>query len=147
MGVDETKWRLLKSETRGKSKVWWVWARRAHNAVHYTLDPRRSGGVAIRILRKYKGTIIVDGYQAYEAALKVNPAMKLANCWVHARRELLLYEDDPRAARALRIIARLYKLEAWARERALSPPELLRWRQRKTKPLLRAFFRWLGTLS
>ena len=53
MGVDETKWRLLKSETRGKSKVWWVWARRAHNAVHYTLDPSRSGEVAIRILRRW----------------------------------------------------------------------------------------------
>lgn len=146
MGVDETTWRLLKSETPGKSKAWWVWARRVENAVHYTLDPSRGSAVAIRLLQDYTGTIIVDGYSVYEKALKANPSMKLAHCWSHARRELLPFEDGTIAARALRVIRRMYRLEAWAREKGLSPPELLRWRQRKTKPLLQAFFRWVGGL-
>jgi transposase len=144
MGMDETKWLLLKSEVRGKSKTWWVWVRRVKDAVHYTLDPSRSKEVAIRLLQDYTGTVVADGYAAYEAALKANPRIKLANCWSHARRELLPFESDPRAARALRVIQRLYRLEAYAQEKAFSSSELLQWRQRKTQPLLRALFRWIG---
>jgi len=117
------------------------------DAVHYTLDPSRGNDVAIRLLKDFKGTVIADGYQPYEVALKHNPHMKLANCWSHARREVLPFEADPRGARVLRVIQRMYRLEAIAKERALSPPELLRWRQRKTRPLLTALFKWLQRLE
>ena len=147
MGIDETKWRLLKSEQRGKSATWWVWVRRVQNAVHYTLDERRTKAVALRLLKDYTGTIIADGYFAYESAAKANPELTLANCWSHARREVLPYEADPRGARVLRVIRRMYRLEAMAQKRGLSPPELLQWRQRKTRPLLEALFRWLHTLE
>ena len=147
MGIDETRWKLLKTEQQGKSKAWWVWVRRVKDAVHYTLDPSRGNDVAIRLLKDFKGTVIADGYRPYEVALKHNPHMKLANCWSHARREVLPFEADPRGARVLRVIQRMYRLEAIAKERALSPPELLRWRQRKTKPLLTALFKWLQRLE
>src|SRR5690606_8481854 len=120
IGADETKWRLLNSERRGKSKTWWVWARRAQDAIHYTLDPSRGKDVAIRLFENFAGTAIVDGYASYESALQANGKMKLANCWCHARRELLPFEQDPRAARVLRVVQRLYKLEAHARERAFT---------------------------
>jgi hypothetical protein len=41
----------------------------------------------------------------------------------------------------------MYRLEAIAAERELSPEKLLDWRQRKTKPLLDALFKWLATLA
>lgn len=147
MGIDETRWKLLTSEQKGKSKTWWVWARRVPAAVHYTLDPSRGNDVAIRLLKDFVGTAIADGYRPYEVALAANPNMKLANCWSHARREVLPFEHDPRAARVLRVIQRMYWLESIARARALSGDDLLRWRQRKTKPLLRALFKWLQTLA
>jgi transposase len=147
MGADETKWRLLVSEKRGKSKQWWVWVRRVDNAVHYTLDPRRSGEVALRLLGTYEGTVIVDGYGAYETVSKANPKLELAHCWTHARREVLPFEQDPRAARVLRVIARMYQLESRAKELGLGGNELLRWRQRKTRPLLEALFRWMDRLA
>jgi len=147
IGADETKWRLLASEKRGKSKVLWVWARRAPNAIHYTIDSSRGKEVAIRLLKQFKGTVIVDGYASYESALQANGKMKLANCWSHARREVLPFEQDPRAARVLRVIQRMYRLEAHARERGFSSSELLQWRQRKTRPLLHALFRWIATLE
>lgn len=28
MGIDETRWKLLKTEQKGKSKAWWVWGQR-----------------------------------------------------------------------------------------------------------------------
>jgi transposase len=98
-------------------------------------------------LKDFTGTVIADGYRAYEAALAANPKMKLANCWSHARREVLPFESDPRAARVLRVIQRMYRLEAVAKQRAMGTSELLRWRQRKTKPLLNALFKWLQTLA
>lgn len=147
MGIDETRWKLLKTEQKGKSKAWWAWVRRVPNAVHYTLDPSRGNDVAIRLLKDFAGTAIADGYRPYEVALAANPKMKLANCWSHARREVLPFESDPRAARALRVIQRMYRLEAIAKERAMEASDLLRWRQRKTKPLLKALFKWLQTLA
>lgn len=147
IGADETQWRLLNSERRGKSKVWWIWARRARDAIHYTLDPSRGKAVAIRLFDNFEGTAIVDGYAPYESARKRNGKMKLANCWCHARREVLPFEQDPRAARVLRVIQRMYRLEAQARKRAFTDQQLLEWRKRKTAPLLQAFFRWLRTLA
>ena len=142
IGADETSWRLLKSEKKGKSKTWWVWARRCDDAVHYTLNPSRGSKVAAELFDGYEGTVICDGYVAYESLLNSNPNVKLANCWSHARRELLLHEGDPMADRAIRVIRRLYRLEAIADDKP--PDELLKWRQRKTKPLLDAFFKWIA---
>ena len=145
VGVDETSWRLLKSDKKGKSKKWWVWARRVEDAVHYTLDASRGGQTAGKLLANYEGTVVCDGYQVYETLARDNPKLNLANCWAHARRELLPYELNPQARRALRVIQRLYSLERVAKDRKLSPEEWLIWRRRKTKPLLVAFFRWLDS--
>ena len=145
IGMDETPWKLLKSEKRGKSKKWWVWAQRADDAVYYHLDPSRGAKVVEQLLGDYAGTIIVDGYPTY-SSVERSPDSKfqLANCWSHARREVLPFEKDPRGGRVLRVIQRMYRLESAAKRRGLSPPELLQWRQRKTRPLLNALFRWIG---
>ena len=145
IGVDETSWRLLKSEQKGKSKVWWVWARCCDDAVHYTLDPSRSAETAKALLGKYSGTVLCDGYAAYESLARANPDLKLANCWAHARRELLPHEADRRAQRALRVIQRMYVLEK--RVRGRPPDEVLAQRQRKTRPLLEALFKWIDALA
>lgn len=147
MGMDETTWKLLKSEKEdGKSKTWWVWARRVPDAVHYTLDPSRGKEPATKLLQSFKGVLLVDGYSVYEAVSQSHPAISLAHCWSHARREVLPFEEDPRGARVLRVIQRMYRLEAIAKERKFDTAQWLAWRQRKTKPLLGAFFRWLETL-
>jgi len=145
ISIDETTWRVLKTEKRGKSKTWWVWARLCPNAVHYTLDPSRSGEVAATLLKDVNGIALCDGYAVYPKVAALNANLRLAHCWAHARRELLPFEKDPRARRALRVIQRMYHMESCADGKP--PDELLRVRQRKTKPLLRAFFRWLDSLA
>jgi transposase len=145
IGVDETSWRLLKGEKRGKSKTWWVWARHCPTAVHYTLDASRSGEVATKLLKDINGIVLCDGYAVYPKVAALNPNLRLANCWAHARRELLPFDKDPRARRALRVIQRMYRLESLAEDK--SAEELLRVRQQKTKPLLKAFFRWIDSLA
>jgi transposase len=148
IGADETTWRVLDTKKKkGQSEKWWVWARQCENAVHYTIDPSRSGAVAKELLGDFQGTVVCDGYSAYESLAKACPKIKLAHCWAHARRELLPYEKDFRAARTLRVIQRMYYLEKIAKERSYSEQKLTAWRRRKIKPLLQAFFRWLATLE
>ena len=147
IGAVETTWKLLKGNktSKGTSKQWWVWLRRADDAVHYTIDESRSAEVAKRLLGSYSGTVLCDGYSAYTNLAKANPHLKLSNCWTHARRDLLPFEGDPRGKRALRVIQRIYRLE-W-KVRGKPPDEIVAWRQRKTRKLLAAFFRWLDTLE
>jgi transposase len=145
VGVDESPWRLLKGDKRGKSKTWWVWARHCHSAVHYTLDPSRGSDTAAKLLSPINGIVLCDGYAVYPKVAAAHPGLRLAHCWAHARRELLPFEKDPRARRALAVIQRMYRLESLADGKP--PAELLRWRQRKTKPLLEAFFRWIDGLA
>jgi transposase len=145
IGIDETSWRLLKGEKRGKSKTWWVWARHCPTAVHYTLDPSRGGEVAAKLLSGVHGIALCDGYAVYPKIASLNPNLRLAHCWAHARRELLPFDKDPRARRAIRVIQRMYRLESLADGQP--DAERLRIRQRKTKPLLRAFFRWIDSLA
>jgi len=147
LGMDETRWKLLKTAKKGKSKCWWVWVQRTDDAVHYVLNPSRSGEVAKQLLTAYTGTVVVDGYSGYEMAERALAGVQLAHCWSHARREVLPFEKDPRAARVLGVIQRMYHLEALAKRKGLSQPELLQWRTRKTKPLLEALFRWLVQLE
>jgi hypothetical protein len=113
--------------------------------VHYTLDPSRSGEVATTLLKDVNGIALCDGYLVYPKVAALNPNLRLAHCWAHARRELLPFDKDPRARHAIRVIQRMYHLESGADGK--SPDELLRVRQRKTKPLLRAFFRWIDSLA
>jgi transposase len=143
VGADETTWRLLKTEKPGKSKTWWVWARRAEDAVHYKLAPSRGGEIAKELFEGFEGTILCDGYSVYESLSKNSSKLHLANCWSHGRREFLPHAGDRGADRILRVISRMYKLEAKVKGRP--PDEVLRLRQKKTRRLLEAFFKWLRT--
>ena len=146
IGVDETTWRILKSDKRGHSKKYWVWARCAPDAVHYAIDPSRGSEAALKILSDYEGTVIADGYSVYESlANRPETKFELAHCWCHARRDLLAHVEYPAAARAVRVIEWLYRLER--RADGKSDAERLEIRQRRTKPLLLAFFKWLESLK
>ena len=81
----------------------------------------------------------------YESLANTNPKLKLANCWGHARREFLSYEEDPKARRVIRVIQRLYRLEKQVKDEL--PETVLAQRQRKTKKLLQALFKWIDTLK
>ena len=113
--------------------------------MHYTLDSSRGKAIAEQLFGSYEGTILCDGYVVYESLANTNPKMKLANCWSHARREFLPFEQDPKAWRVIRVIQRLYQLEK--KVRGESPETVLALRQRKTKKLLEAFFKWISTLK
>lgn len=110
IGADETFWRLMEG---GDNKRWQTWAVAAPNAVSYQIKDSRSAAAAAEVLGEYVGTILCDGYSAYESLQKRNGKFQLAHCWAHVRRKFV--EAEPLCpgpcAEVLDLIAKLYALE------------------------------------
>lgn len=110
VGADETWWRLMGTNS---SKRWWVWALTTHDACWYQIAPSRSAQIAQEVLAGYEGTVLCDGYKAYETVEKEAPNVRLAHCWAHARRHFVEAEPNyPEACgEALRMIGELFEIE------------------------------------
>ena len=83
----------------------------------------RGGKHATEFLRGWAGTLVVDAYSGYDAALSLH-GRSTAYCLAHARRkydELVKAGASVVADQAIQRIARLYKIEADARP--LGAPE------------------------
>lgn len=115
--ADETHWRLT---TRQESSKWWVWSVASRQAVFYRLCGTRSAKAARKILSGYTGTVMCDGYKAYQTLAnegaktdRAGPRMELAHCWAHARRKFVEAEANyplP-CGQALELIGELFRIE------------------------------------
>jgi len=147
IGADETTWRLMGTGKTGKC---WVWSVCAGDAVFYRIDASRSAVAAAQILRDYSGTIVCDGYGAYSKLAKdrrQDPSAKaptLAHCWAHVRRKFV--EAEPHYLRArlvIDMIAKLYAVEAKAREQGITGEALLLVRREKSAPVIEELRAWM----
>jgi transposase len=94
-------------------------------------------------LDRIAGIICADGLAAYDRVAEDHAYLRLG-CWVHARREFLTHEKDPRARHILDLIAALYRSEKAskreAEKRGASPAEsaaiALARRQAEARPIL-----------
>ena len=94
-------------------------------------------------MKGWAGTLVVDAYSGYDAALSLR-GRSTAYCLAHARRyfdELFKANASAVAAQAIQRIAWLYRIEAEAR--ALTSPERLRMRQERSQPLWEEMQVWL----
>jgi hypothetical protein len=97
-------------------------------------------------LGDFAGTLLSDGYAAYDAYAKSRPQVTQAQCWAHTRRYFERAQDsDPGAAEALQIIGALYQVEAQIRERELTGQAKLDYRRDQALPVVDAFFGWIHT--
>ena len=140
LGADETTWQLLGH--RGKaSKRWYAWALCADDAVLYRLDESRSAEAARKVIRDFKGTLVCDGYTAYQALKKQGASFRIAHCWAHVRRKFIEAEDSASApcTQVLDLIGKLYEIE-----RGLTgPPEVrLAARNEKSRPIVQQIHQW-----
>ena len=151
--MDETRAPVMDpGRGRTKSGYFWTllrdprgWGGDEPLCLIYAYAPGRGAVHARDLLQDFQGVIQVDGYNVYEILAGERPeALKLANCWSHARREFYdFYKEDgstPIAAEALRRIAAMYQVEKEIRGSA--PAERVRVRQEKLKPLMEAFRSW-----
>lgn len=125
LGADETHWRLMGEKGKkegGAGKQWHVWALAAPTAVTYRIEDSRSADAAHKVLGGYQGTVLADGYSAYQSLKKRGAGFKLAHCWAHVRRKFVEIEEQyPReCAEVLDWIGKLYRIERDTRD---GPPE------------------------
>jgi transposase len=100
------------------------------------------GRAASKVVGDFKGTLICDGYSAYEALRKESGMFRIAHCWVHARRKFI--EAEPSAPKecseVLDLIGALYEVERDIRDGPLE--ERLFARQQRSKPIVAQIHRW-----
>ena len=114
-------------------------------AVVYTYAPGRGHHHAQALLGGYHGILQCDGYRAYKqlaSSAGNDPAVTLAFCWSHLRREFydLAKAGASIAIEALSRIAALYQIEA--KIRGTSAAHRLAVRQAETRPLVDELHAW-----
>lgn len=126
----------------------YFWPLLADKEILFFYSPTRAAKNLQNFLGDYKGYVQCDGYRAYEKVARANPELVLVGCWAHARRKFIDAEksDPERVGKALKFIRLLYRVERSARERNLSPPQLLYQRRRWSAKILKAFKEYLQQL-
>lgn len=146
--MDETRVQVLRSEkTPGADH--WMWVRTAgppgRRIVLFDYDPSRGGAVPKRLLADYKGILLTDGYEAYDAVVKAQ-ALVHAGCLAHARRRFeearkVAADAQSRAGIALDCIGQLYGIERQIKE--LTPKAKWAVRQERSAPIVARLHDWL----
>lgn len=143
LSMDETPHKAGRRNGGGKMSkcyFWFLYGDRKEVVIH---NSRTRGSDVIKgLLGEFKGTLLTDGYPAYESVVK-ELLLELANCWAHTRRYFVEAEEqEPLSSkRAVDLIRQLYLLEDQA------PPdreERLRYRIERMKPVVDEFFGWLN---
>jgi transposase len=108
--ADESYWRLMAKSQR---KKYWAWCVTSTDTAYYRIFDNRSKDAARQLLAGYQGTVVADGYGAYEALARAGPGFTLAHCWAHVRRKFVEIESHyPRQAQEiLDLIGELYAVE------------------------------------
>lgn len=144
---DETTVQVLKEAGRRPEQKSYMWVQVAGTGppiVLYHYAPSRARSVLEALLDGYQGTLVTDGYSAYETV----PA-RHAGCWAHARRkfhEALQAQPKGKTGKALvgfNHIQQLFRLEKGYRD--LAPEARLTARQARSQPVVDELRRWLDT--
>lgn len=144
LAIDETPSKAGRKE-KGKLKQVYYWPMYGEeDEVCFTFSPSRSQQHLHTILGEFNGTILSDGYSAYNSYVKKCKCATLAQCWIHTRRKFdESMESAPEAsAIALAYIGRIYEVEKQIKKKGLSGKEKMAYRQEHTKPVIDAFFTW-----
>jgi transposase len=145
--ADETPVSML-DPGAGKTKRAYIWAYARSGfdvspGVVYEFCLGRGAKYPLEFLKGWSGTLVCDGYGAYEQVMQQEQRIGAA-CLAHARRkfdELIKDNLSPVGTQALQRIAALYQIERQVK--ALTVEERLAIRQSSSKPLSEDLHEWL----
>ena len=151
--VDASGLKVLDRDEPGNIRKGTMWCYVVHESARRTVlfDYARAGDGASGPWKRLAGR---DGFVQADAASvfdrlfngKVANALEVG-CWAHARRKFFgLHESDPRAARVLQLIGKLFKVERLADADGMSPERRRELRQERSAPLLERLFGMLARL-
>jgi len=150
--MDETTVQVLNEQGKTAQSKSYLWVQRGgppgHPVILFDYDPGRGASVPVRLLEGFKGTLQTDGYDGYNAVVKIND-LTHCGCMAHARRkftEALKAQGKKKkktsvAQQGLNLIQNLYRVEKQAR--TLSVEQRYALRQSQAKPLLDKLRAWL----
>lgn len=134
----------------GKMQQTYFWPIYGENdEVVFTWSRSRGHQHAVDQLTGFNGTLLTDGYSAYDKAVgklnEKNQCVDHATCWAHSRRtfEKALNIEPDSAKQALVIIADLYAVEKNCREKFTTGEDILAYRQKHSEPIVQRFFGWV----
>jgi len=143
IAMDETS---IKAGRTGPGKMraayfWPVYGQAGELVFHYA--PSRAHKHVEAFLGGFSGTLLTDGYAAYEAYAARHGNIH-ARCWSHSRRkfEAAKNADPDGAEEALSLIGVLYRHERKIRKKKLKGPQKLAYRREWLTPAVDAFFGW-----
>lgn len=92
--ADETPVKVMRIDNakikNGKKTYMWVYRNRplrgTHPIVLYDWQDSRRSDHPREFLKTFSGTVVTDGYQVYHKLGKEREDLKVAGCWIHARR-------------------------------------------------------------
>lgn len=147
IAMDETPIKASrKPGTKGKpgkmkqGYFWPIYGER--DEVVFTYSSTRAMNHVTNALKDFtKGTLLTDGYSAYERFANKQESINHATCWSHGRRKFIAAENShpEEAAHAIGLIGQLYELEEKAK---VNEEKLRQYRLEKMKPIVDAFYLW-----
>lgn len=150
LGIDETSVQVLKEPGKRAHTKSYMWAARAGPSdkpiVLFRYRPNRKSHFLKRLLKKYKGNVLTDGYSGYNFLDTIHD-IRHAACWVHARRKFVEIESQKGCGPVIKLIGKLYKIEKDAKEQDLNPKAHLALRQEKSRPVVKEIKKWLDQKS
>jgi len=150
IAMDETPIRAGRKKGKpgqaGKMKTGYFWPLYGdRDEVAFPFAPTRAHAHVETLLGDFQGTLLSDGYEAYNRYQEKRDSVVHALCWAHARRQFVKAEDvEPvRVEQALSQIRALYEMEREIAERKLEGEAKLAMRAKHSKPLVAGLFAWL----
>ncbi len=137
----------------GSKSYMWVYRTgvmdKAQPIVLYEYEKTRKADHPREFLKDFKGICLTDGYQVYHTVEQELEDLKIAGCWVHARRRydeaLKALPKDKRkgavANTALKLIQAIFNADNALD--LLSADERLKKRHETVAPLVDAYFEWV----
>jgi len=156
VNVDETPLQVLNEPGRANTTKSYMWVFRGglpdKPVILFKYSETRSGEVPREVLAGYRGYCQTDGFSGYDALEASNPGIRMVGCFSHTRRNFVKVIDargksaknKPGSAEvALDYIGQLYKIEKIARQKELSPEEIVCLRKEKAVPVLEELKAWM----
>ena len=148
--MDETVVQVLKEEGKAATSNSYMWVQTGgppdKPVVLYDYDRSRSASVPTALLEGFKGYLMTDGYDGYNAVARIDGIERLA-CWAHVRRRFVeATRVQPkgkrgRADEAVSLIGKLYGVERQCKDAAPEARHLAR--QQSSVPVLAALRAWM----
>ena len=146
---------LVNRDGRPAGSKSWMWVYRSGHMyadkqiVLYDYHETRNSSHPQEFLKDYTGICVTDGYQVYHSIEKKQEDLRIAGCWVHARRKFndaleVIPKEQHKKSDAYLVMSQIqaiYREEGKLKE--LSSEERLVQRQLVIRPLVDALFAYL----